>query len=339
MQSNGHTPHGPLYVILNYFLEPEDGGTTYMLPGTVQDELRVHESACRRCPRAWQRVQARRAWLSAPESLSEHCTPAMTTEYYDDIQTLLKQRHVPGWLVGLTSDPPFRDGCADNCCASTGATSVLPFTHIIHRDSRDVVLAAWVDKGPNDLVPMSRPVTYIHIDQSYAGAEQVLRQNVEPAEAHRLGKSRWGIINVWRPICLVQRSPLALCDARSVREEDLREMVVSLPKGKAGGLESLSRGDGFRTWNGAFDRSHAWYWYVDNSIWQIDGLKLTHRYRCSDMTPEECWLINCYDSKTDGRSRRTPHTSFEMPGQDGSMKGRENIEVRCLVFWESDSAT
>lgn len=156
--------------------------------------------------------------------------------------------------------------CADNCCASTGATSVLPFSHIIRRDSRDAVLPACIDKSPDDLVSLSGPVTHIHVDQSYAGAEQVLRQNVNHAEADRLGESRWGIINVWQLIRPVERSPLAVCDARSVKEQELREIVVPLPKDKSGGLESLSRGDGFRMCNVAFDRSHAWHWYADTRI-------------------------------------------------------------------------
>jgi len=57
------------------------------------------------------------------------------------------------------------------------------------------------------------------------------------------------------------------------------------------------------------------------------------------MTPEDFWLIKCYDSSMEGKARRTPHSAFELPGQDGSMKGRESIEVRCLVFWENEPAT
>jgi len=77
-----------------------------------------------------------------------------------------------------------------------------------------------------------------------------------------LSRYRWGIINVWRPIRTVERSPLAICDARSVREEELREVMAMIPKGKAGGLENVSTGNGFPIWNVAFGPGHAWYWYV-----------------------------------------------------------------------------
>lgn len=143
---------------------------------------------------------------------------------------------------------------------STGATSVQPFSHIIRRDSRDAMLAACIGKQPTDIVAMSGPATFVHIDQSYAGAEEVFHQNVSATEAERLSKSRWAIINVWRPISTVERSPLALCDARSVRDEDLRDIMAYFPKEKAGGLEDVSRGDGFRLWNVAFKPEHTWYW-------------------------------------------------------------------------------
>jgi hypothetical protein len=53
-------------------------------------------------------------------------------------------------------------------------------------------------------------------------------------------------------------------------------------------------------------------------------------------TPEEVLLIKCFDSKTDGRARRVPHSSFvdqEFEDQDK----RESIEVRALVFHPDDT--
>lgn len=59
------------------------------------------------------------------------------------------------------------------------------------------------DKAPiEDVVP----ARFIHIDQSEYGAHEVLRDNIHPPElAEKLGKTRWSIINVWRPIKPVHR--------------------------------------------------------------------------------------------------------------------------------------
>lgn len=53
-------------------------------------------------------------------------------------------------------------------------------------------------------------------------------------------------------------------------------------------------------------------------------------------TPEEPLLIKCFDSKTDGRARRVPHTSFVDP-EFTTAESRESIEIRALVFHPGDS--
>lgn len=42
-----------------------------------------------------------------------------------------------------------------------------------------------------------------------------------------------------------------------------------------------------------------------------------------------------FDSKTDGRARRTLHSAFVDERYEGK-RGRESIEVRALVFHEDD---
>jgi hypothetical protein len=50
------------------------------------------------------------------------------------------------------------------------------------------------------------------------------------------------------------------------------------------------------------------------------------------MMPEEVLMVKCFDSKKDGRARRTPHTAFQTENDRGGP--RVSCEVRCLVFWE-----
>jgi hypothetical protein len=140
----------------------------------------------------------------------------------------------------------------------------------------------------------------------------VLEHNLSPTDTEALGKSRWGIINVWRPIQgPVLRDPLAVCDARSCPDSDLRKVFALLPG--AGDGSTVSKGKGFEVFNVAANPEHRWYY-------------------ASKMASDETLMIKCFDSKTDGRARRVPHSAFQTEDDQGPP--RQSIEVRCLVFWE-----
>lgn len=62
-----------------------------------------------------------------------------------------------------------------------------------------------------------------------------------------------------------------------------------------------------------------------------------HRwYYLHGQRPDEVMLIKCFDSKTDGRARRVPHSAFV---NDATVdeEPRESIEVRALVFHPDDT--
>jgi hypothetical protein len=56
----------------------------------------------------------------------------------------------------------------------------------------------------------------------------------------------------------------------------------------------------------------------------------------NEQRPEEVLLIKCFDSKTDGRARRVPHSAFVDEERENE-RTRESIEVRALVFHPDDS--
>lgn len=145
----------------------------------------------------------------------------------------------------------------------------------------------------------------------------MLRDNLPPEEAERLSKTRWAILNVWRPIQqTVHREPLAVCDARSVPEEDLYPVRAQLPGKGSGSFEDASKGGTFETWQLRANPNHKWYY-------------------ASELTEDEVLLIKCYDSKLDGRARRAPHTAFATADDYGPP--RQSVEIRCLVFWEDQA--
>jgi hypothetical protein len=128
-----------------------------------------------------------------------------------------------------------------------------------------------------------------------------------PDEADALLKNRFAVINVWRPIRgPVQESPLAVCDAQSMMQEDFVKHVLKYPD-RDGEVYSV-----------AYNPNHRWY-YVPNQ------------------QKEEVLLLKCYDS--DGhRARFTAHSAFEDPTSPADAAPRESVEVRTLVFFAPDAA-
>lgn len=123
-------------------------------------------------------------------------------------------------------------------------------------------------------------------------------------DAAALLEGRYQIINAWRPIRTIRKDPLAVADANSVSDDDLVPVKLIYPdrEGETCSVKKWKEGD-----NG-----HKWYYL-------------------NEQTPEEVLLIKCFDSKSDGRARRVPHTSFIDEEREGD-EARQSIEVRALVF-------
>jgi hypothetical protein len=189
--------------------------------------------------------------------------------------------------------------------ASTGASRVFIFDHTIRRQLPPGPEAgsAAVPPPPPDRT-LRGPVRRVHIDQSYAASLSRVAHHL-PAEAAALLRGRVQIINVWRPIRPVRRDPLAVADARSVADADLVPTALIYP---------TRRGETLQVRHAAGQR-----WYYK-----------------SGLEPGEVLLIKCFDSKTDGRARRVPHSAFEDPGAGEGGEARESIEVRALVFHPED---
>ncbi|KAI1815810.1 hypothetical protein GGS20DRAFT_305481 [Poronia punctata] len=184
----------------------------------------------------------------------------------------------------------------------TGATNIKIFDH-----KTRIGPSNWHKLGEGNRAARG-PLFRAHVDQSYVGAEIVLRRYLKSEEADRIidKGERWQIINIWRPIKRITRDPLAVADARSIREEDL--VAASILYG------SGSRDE---TWTILPGTGHEWF------------------YKRGQM-PDEPLLIKCFDSATTpGLARRAPHSAFVDPSvsdEDGDGY-RESIEVRALVFY------
>ncbi|KAI0156072.1 hypothetical protein BJ166DRAFT_350335 [Pestalotiopsis sp. NC0098] len=180
---------------------------------------------------------------------------------------------------------------------ATGASRIFIFDHTIRRP----------DLSEDKSTPAAKlrgPVQHVHIDQTYEASLTRVPHHL-PEEAPELLKGRVQIINVWRPIKKILRDPLALAEANSVAEEDLVPLGLIYPDRNGGTYAVLP------------NEKHQWYFKYG-------------------ITPEEVILIKCFDSKTDGRARRVPHSAFVDSGADDDLPARESIEIRALVFHEHD---
>lgn len=174
---------------------------------------------------------------------------------------------------------------------ATGATRAVAFEH-------DVRCALKARTGASEV---RQPVKVVHDDYTEKSSPERVQLYL-PQEANRLLQSRYQVVNVWRPIIgPVEESPLAICDARSIREED---------------IEPTEEGVKHEVYLFNPSPHHRWFYFPR-------------------MAKDEVLLFKCFDSLNDGRARVTAHTSFDDPSSPHDARPRESIEVRTLAFFAS----
>ena len=178
---------------------------------------------------------------------------------------------------------------------ATGAHRVHIFDHTTRRRVPDAEMQADAPR---------QPVRRVHIDHTARSGPQRVR-DLLPDEAEELLKGRVQVINLWRPIKgPLQDSPLAVCDATTIRADDLVPSDLVYPH-RVG-----------ETYSVKYNPAHRWY-YVPQ------------------MRTDEALLLKCSDTSTGVPARFTPHSAFTDPTAPADAPPRESIEVRTLVFHRS----
>jgi len=174
---------------------------------------------------------------------------------------------------------------------ATGATRVLVFDYNL----RSAAKPEDKPQGTQD------PVRYVHNDYTERSGPQRVR-DLFGDEAEDLLRQRFAVVNVWKPIRgPVLTMPLAICDARSIRPDDLVPTDLHY-EDRSGEVYSLT-----------FDDGHRWFYFPR-------------------MQDDEVMLMKCYDSAAEP-ARFTAHTAFEDPDSPADAPSRESIEVRTLAFF------
>jgi hypothetical protein len=275
----GEAAHDFVSTTLNYYTPPADGTAPWSIadadPTTGQ-----RKQNWERKPFATQieNMRGREDTVSLDTAGFEfHAAPTAVTDFTDD--EAVKQAYYPESEAILKK--------------LTGAKRVVLFDHTIRRNR----------PGEIDDSPQKRqPVPLVHVDQTPASAETRVKRHA-PEDAEELLKSRYQIVNLWRPISHPATDfPLALCDFRSIdTENDLVPLRLE-----------------FSTYTG---QTYA--------VQHNTG----HRWKyLRSMRPDELVLIKCFDSDT-GVARLTPHTAFVDPTTPEGTPYRESIELRALLFY------
>jgi hypothetical protein len=142
----------------------------------------------------------------------------------------------------------------------------------------------------------------VHNDYTAWSSPQRVR-DLMGDEAEELLKHRFAIINLWRPIRgPLLESPLTLCDAQSLAEENLIASDLKYPD-RTGETYSIT-----------YNPNQGYYYFPE-------------------MQADEAVLIRCLDSALQGPRRFSAHTGFDDPNSPADAPPRESIEVRTLVFF------
>lgn len=200
----------------------------------------------------------------------------------------------------------YYDECKAVARELTGARATFTFDHIIREPGSQ--LSGGGTDGSQRKTGVERGGGYIgSVHMDYTDNTTWHRYLALHGERVPDGTTRVYALNFWRPLSpSADDHPLAVCDARTVHPEDLRETLIY-----GYGAENYSWHDiGIETFSVAASDRQRWYYYPG-------------------MTPDDVLVIKSFDSE--GVVGRTcPHASFAHPNPSGVP--RRSIELRVLCF-------
>lgn len=180
--------------------------------------------------------------------------------------------------------------------ALTGAREVLVFGEVLRTDDPT-------------RVGRREPSIAAHVDFSEKTVRFAAEKYLGREEASRRLKRRFMMINLWRGITPVERRPLTVCDAATVRPADL------IAAGVRGGVLA-DEGDPHppmtESYNVTYSPEHRWYYFPR-------------------MQPDELLVFKLCDSQP-GAVQYTAHTSFDDPTSPPDAPPRQSFEVRTIAF-------
>lgn len=174
----------------------------------------------------------------------------------------------------------------------TGCYRVAIFDHTVRASDPEI----------RETKQIREPAFLVHNDYTEKSGYVCLDENLGD-DARQLARGRFQILNVWRPLVdPVEDYPLALCDARSLRAEDLVTTERRAPN-HVGEIQLA-----------VHDPEQRWFYY-------------------SAMRPPEVLLFKTFDSVDGGTRPCSIHSAIRLPEAPANARPRESIESRVFVFY------
>jgi hypothetical protein len=148
------------------------------------------------------------------------------------------------------------------------------------------------------------PAFGAHVDYGRRTIEDIARPMLGAQADYWLSK-RVVLMNLWRPVSTVYRTPLALCDASTVQSGDLHDSEIR------GGLDDPNRPPLYG-YNLSYNPDHRWYY-------------------TSHMQPGELYAFKLYDSDST-QPQWTGHTAINDPESTDDSPPRQSMEIRTISF-------
>lgn len=193
------------------------------------------------------------------------------------------------------TDTYYRE-CAMLARALTGARLAMVFDHLVREREADRPALGFGREGS---APAA--VGRVHNDYTDASGRRRLELQCRGMDAREFA-GRFAIVNLWRPLVReVRDTPLAVCDARSVRATERVAADIHYPQ-RSGEIYLHT-----------YSPAHRWYY-------------------APRMGRHEVLAFKSYDSATDV-ARFTPHAAFDEPDIPEGTPPRRSIEVRVLLVY------
>ena len=240
-------------------------------------------------------VTIRNARIAGPFSLDQHgfCLGRHVTQ-------------ISAWQQNYTADSPYASEVREAAARLTGADFVIPMGGMM-RDSIQT----------SDTV--QPPAAEAHVDFTRRSAERIADRLYRRDRPEGSGYRRFLAFSLWRALSAPpQNMPLALCEGRSVRDDEgtpnTKVDVAEIPTGDA--LFAPIEGEADMTAATIFHHSpgHRWWYFPD-------------------MTPDEVVLIKFYDSDR-STAWRCPHTAFRDHSRPDAQR-RRSMEFRGIAYFSN----
>jgi hypothetical protein len=149
---------------------------------------------------------------------------------------------------------------------------------------------------------LREPSYMVHNDYTAKSGFVCLQENLGD-DADALAQGRFQIINVWRPLVdPVEDQPLALCDARSLNQQDLIDTIRRAPN-HIGSIQLA-----------VHQSAHQWYYFPK-------------------MVSDEVLVFKTFDSIEQGSRPCSIHSAIKLSSAPANAKPRESVECRAFVFY------